>query len=300
MAAEAVHISVLWDMRTQQRLPQDLLEFLSKPDIWECARLGALIVDFPYFEDFPMAVFRHLTGLPQAYSSWGDLIHGKSPVALGRSFIDVGLGLKKNQRPALADRFIALGLGFISHVAVDYQTHHLVNTLSRRRAAHGGHEFDHHRTIEKYQSVLLHEHRNGRNFLGGQGLWAYISVDCQWLTHSKVGYKALASAFQSTFSICPSQRRFRNWSRGYDQYCALISGPIGLTLSPRAEKLEEYPLVFKTPEFSYLAVYNDCVDRVERYLKGAWQYVQSGQFPHDIIPEGSIDHPPQFYLQESS
>jgi hypothetical protein len=77
--AEAIHLSALEDgLDALDPAPRRLLETHR-----EAARLGAVLVDLPYFERFRWEVVRHVTRRPPRPSAWGDRLHRAAPSRVG-------------------------------------------------------------------------------------------------------------------------------------------------------------------------------------------------------------------------
>ncbi len=288
MAAEAIHLTALSDAREDPALPADLRAFLRAPEAWQAARLGALIVDFPYFERFPLKALRFGLGLPQPRSHWGDLFHQRCPVAVGRALLDAARGLDERRRR----RIVALALGYFSHLAVDTATHPLVNRIARaRRARDGGDELSHHQDVEKYQSVLFHQERHGYDFLGTPAVVRYVSVGTSWLRGDAACFQAWQGALRTALGEAPRRATLNGWARGYRQYGWLLGSPIGGRLVDDAGKARETPLVYRGPRLSYPRLYRAALRRVVRYLTAAWRTAQGEPFDEQAVPEGSIDDP---------
>lgn len=294
MAAEAVHLSALMDAFQSGKLQGPCQSFLADPVHWQAARLGAVVVDFPYFRQFPIAAIRHAFRIPQVDSPWGDIIHQQCPVAFGRGFVDASKYLKRNGDGRRARLMLAHALGYFSHLAVDTATHPYINQMARKRCRDfGGDEGNHHRDIEKYQSIIFHEVRNGFDFMGRSELRKYVEVHSEFLTHDSSLLAAWRSASKQAFaprSIPASE--FRLWATGYRQYSALIASPVGLTLAPEVEKRRERPRVFEGPEMNYLELFGYAIEKVIRYMNRVWDYSQGARFDDTTIPEGGIDDPP--------
>src|ERR1700712_1338640 len=167
MPVEAIHLSAFSDSLVGSSLPRHM----HAGPLRELGRLGALVIDFPYFENFPLGVLRYLLERPTAQSAWGDLLHKGTPVRAAVSMLRAAHALRSSGQSAEADRVLAFALGFVSHLAVDRSMHPLVNRMARERAARlGGDPSHHHTEIEKFHSVLFHEQRLGFDFMGKPAL----------------------------------------------------------------------------------------------------------------------------------
>ena len=114
MPAEGVHFSALADSGLSSG----------------AARVGAIFVDLPYFERFPLALLRYVLEWGPAASRWGDTTHHKAPIAVGRGLMEEAKKLGGEDGAWLHE----LALGYISHAAVDRSMHPHVNALASARA----------------------------------------------------------------------------------------------------------------------------------------------------------------------
>src|SRR5262245_9477970 len=84
MPAEAIHLSALED--SLKKSPAR--SFLSRTALQRGVRLGAVLIDLPYFDRFGLAVARYLLKLPVGSGSpWGDAFHLRCPVAVGKGLL---------------------------------------------------------------------------------------------------------------------------------------------------------------------------------------------------------------------
>lgn len=295
MAAEAVHLSALVDGLALPGLPGGLRALLSlagEARGLALARLGAVFVDLPYFDRFPLKAARYAAGLPQPPSAWGDAFHQERPVAVGAAMLAEARTLRAGGDPLRADRLDALALGYFSHLAVDYATHGRINQMAEARARKRGAASAHHHEIEKYQSVLFHEQRNGFDFMGTPLLSRYVRVEHELLLGDATLVRAVRSAIGRALGRAPSERELGRWARGYRQYGWLLGSPAGKRLAPPAGKERERPRVFAAPGAHYLDLFTVAVRRVGRYLEAAWAAREGAPLDPVAVPEGSIDHPP--------
>ncbi len=288
MAAEAIHLSALSDAREDALLEPGLRALLAQPSLWQAARLGALIVDFPYFERFAWKALCYALKQPQPASRWGDLFHKRCPVAIGRGLVRAAQRLAGGR----GRRMLALAVGYFSHLAVDTCTHPLVNRLARARAQLSGDEMVHHRDVEKYQSVLFHEQRNGYDFLGDPAVAAYVRVEARWLHRDRASFAAWQCAYRESLGEAPRLREVRSWARGYQQYSWLLGSFLGGRLVSERSKRQQRGQVFETPTFSYPEVFRRAVRRCVRYMNAAWRNFHGASFDEGSVPEGCIDDPP--------
>lgn len=295
MAAEAVHLSALADGLALPGLPGGLRALLSmggETRGLELARLGAVFVDLPYFDRFPLKAALYAVGRTQPPSAWGDAFHQERPVAVGTAMLAEARALREAGDRLRADRLDALALGYFSHLAVDYATHGLINQMAEARAKRRGAASAHHHEIEKYQSVLFHEQRNGFDFMGTPLLPRYVRVEHELLVGDVPLTAALLRAIDRALGKAPTAAELARFLRGYRQYGWILGSPAGKRLAPAAGKERERPRVFATPGFHYLDLFTTAVRRVGRYLEAAWAVREGAPLDPVAVPEGSIDHPP--------
>jgi hypothetical protein len=283
MPTEAIHLSALADTRAaSDGAVQRLLAVHARE-----ARLGAVLVDLPYFERFSVELVRYVAGRPPRPSRWGDLLHRKKPAR-------VGLELLRAARAARRDGFIALALGYLSHAAVDWALHPLVNRLARARAAaRGSTESQQHREVEKFQSVLYHERRFGQDLMGTPDLVGYIDVDGPALLSDPEVERALGAATQAAFGETPAAGAWAAWARGYRSYVRVLGSPLGRLPAPDKAKARERAALYD--EVAFESGYAAAVARSRRYVADAYALFEAGLDADDyfaVIPEGSIDDPP--------
>jgi hypothetical protein len=250
------------------------------------ARLGALLVDLPYFERFPVELVRYVARRPPRPSPWGDLLHRAAPAR-------VGLALVRGARDARRPAWIALALGYLSHVAVDSALHPLVNRLARARAAAtGASEGAQHREVEKFQSVLFHERRMGVDLMGTRALERYIAIAGARLLSDGELVAFVDGALRAAIGQAPARGAWRAWATGYAQYTRVLGSPLGRLPAPPAAKARERAALYVEPAFE--REYTRAVERARGYVAAGLSAVErddEGAF-FAAVPEGSIDDPP--------
>jgi hypothetical protein len=277
--AEGIHLSALADTRAgADGAIERLLRVHER-----AARLGAVLVDLPYFERFPVELLRYVAKRPPQPSRWGDILHRSKPAR-------VGLELLRAARAARRDDWLGLALGYLSHAAVDRAIHPLVNRLARARAAAlGSTEAQQHREVEKFQSVLFHERRLGRDLMGTPHLTRYIAVDGA-LLDGALG-AALASALRAATGEAPPPGAWAAWAAGYAQYVGVLGSPLGRLPAPPSAKERERPALYDAVAFD--GEYARAMARSRRDVTTGYALLEAGRLDGDeyfaAIPEGSID-----------
>jgi hypothetical protein len=267
---------------------------LTRGKLRELGRLGSLVIDFPYFAQFPLGVLRYLFKRPTALSPWAKALHFSTPVAVAHALLDHVRRLRSQASSRQhGEEVLALCLGYVSHLAVDRTLHPLVNQLARERAGKvGGDPAHHHTDVEKFHSVLFHEARLGFDFMGRRELFDHIAVDAHAVhreTHLK---EALCTGLQRALGKTPSRVELRDWATGYRQYAALVSSPLGKLLAPEAAKRSMQAQVYQGSWGTFPEYYERAVANSREVLEATLHWaedVRHGEAFARIMPEGPID-----------
>ncbi len=287
MPVEAIHLSAFVDSLSASRAPA----VLRAGQLLALGRVGSLVIDFPYFERFPLGVLRYLLHRPTAQSIWGDQLHKGNPVAAAESMLE-------RARQTRSLRVQALALGFVSHLAVDRSLHPLVNRMARDRARRlGGDPAHHHTEVEKYHSVLFHEERNGFDFMGEPALRAHIEVDAEAVHRDEDLFEALGDGFEATTGRRPARTEVARWSRGYRQYVWLVSSPAGKRLAPPHMKQQERRALYRGAWGAFGEAYGravarsrDCIDAALGWVSApAAEVTRARAAFTQTLPAGPID-----------
>jgi Zinc dependent phospholipase C len=290
MPVEAIHVSAFSDSLTGSLAPARLRQ----GPLNALAKLGALVIDFPYFERFPLGVLRYLLKQPTAQSAWGDVLHKGTPVRAAVSMLQAARSLRAEGKSEQAERVLAFALGFVSHLAVDRSMHPLVNRMARDRSIRlGGDAAHHHTEIEKFHSVLFHEERLGFDFMGKPALREHTEVDAHAIHRDPTLSRAFAGALSEATSLQTSPGLLAGWARGYRQYVWLVSGPAGKRLVPeQVKELVRSELYQGSPFGDFSDAYAEAVARSRQALEAALAFTESADgeaaFAR-VLPEGPID-----------
>lgn len=297
MPAEAVHLSALHDTLTE--LPASARSWVSGEELEAAARLGAILVDLPYFDRFPTAVLNYVLKRPQRASRWGDVFHHGKPIAFLRELGETAVALCRSELTARHGAILrAIALGYASHAAVDTSMHPMVNGSARARMrTHGGTLGQQHQEVEKFQSILFHQQRLGFDFMGTARLYRYISIDLRPVQRSTPVTTALRSALHRLYGEAPTDDELLRWARGYRSYVLLLSSPFGKTIAPASAKEREKPGLFDGLEFPRR--FDRAVAKSRRWVDTFASYLADGRFDdsaraalHREIPEATIDPDP--------
>jgi hypothetical protein len=291
--AEAIHLSALEDSLERDRALRRAIDH-DDAELTQLLRLGAVLVDLAYFDRFALGVARYLLGRPIATSPIGDRLHQHRPVLLGKLLVRHAAVLR-TVRSSRRDgqRLLALGLGHLSHVAVDSRLHPLVNQLAGVRAARlGERAARQHNEVEKFHSILFHEERLGFDFMGRSQIADYIHVEASVLHDGGALDLAYRRALALVHDLPLPQRTLRRWTRGYAQYGRLLASRFGGRVMPQAVKEAVRGEVYDRARF--VAHYGQAVERSTRYLEAGLGLASANEDDRfdAIVPEGSIDDPP--------
>jgi hypothetical protein len=292
MPVEAIHVSAFADSLARSLAPTST-KSLAGPE-HALGRLGALVIDFPYFERFPLGVLRYLLKQPTAQSAWGDKLHKGTPVRAASSMLRAVHALRAAGQRGQAERALAFALGFVSHLAVDRSMHPLVNRMARERAGRlGGDPAHHHTEIEKFHSVLFHEERLGFDFMGKPALRDHIVVDAHAIHRDATLARVFSDALTEATGEPTSKPLLAGWARGYLQYVWLVSGPAGRRLVPESVKdVVRGELYRDSPFGDFADAYAEAVARSVEAIDAALAFVESplaDQGFDRVLPEGPID-----------
>lgn len=238
MPAEGIHLTALREATSAAGLSTPARRLLVRHG--EEARLGALLVDLPYFYRFAAEVMRYVAKRPPRPSRWGAELHRGGAVTLLYQLVE-------QARQAHDSALGAIALGLVSHLAIDRALHPLVNSLARRYPVGSGHDAAH-REVEKFQSICFHERYMGRDLMGTAALTGYLDIPALALVTSSAGVEPLRRAWQAALGEAPSARELADCARGYRMHIRLIGSPLGKRIAPAAAKEAARP----------------------RYLHGAW------------------------------
>lgn len=289
MPVEAIHISAFLD----SLVASGASPALRRGPLAAVGRLGCLVIDFPYFDNFPLGVARYLLKRPTAQSTWGDRLHKGNPAQGALAMLELARAHHRRGHEPEAQRVLAFLLGFVSHLAVDHALHPLVNRMARERARRLGRDVLHHHTeVEKFHSVLFHEERLGFDFMGRRELREHIEVDARAIHRDADLRAAFTSALLCTCGEEPSAELLRRWARGYEQYVWLVSSPVGKRIVPDAAKAEVKGELYRGAFGDFVDAYGDAVgrsrDAIDATLR-AFTAPDGAARLAELLPAGPID-----------
>ncbi len=242
MPAEGIHLTSLREAAAGVELSPAARSRLVRHD--DAGRLGALLVDLPYFDRFAGEVARYVLGRPPRPSPWGARLHQGGAIDLLGSLLAIARESRDGATGAMA-------LGLASHLAIDRSLHPLINALARRHRGGIDHDASH-REVEKFQSICFHEEYLGRDMMGTPGIRHLLSIHRAARLDEPELARPVLAAFSRAFGSAPSAAELARWGRGYRAHCWLLGTAPARRIAPPAAKEAARP----------------------RYLHGAW-----GDFP---------------------
>lgn len=225
MPAEGVHLTALREATAAPALAPAVRRRLVRHD--DAARLGAILVDLPYFHRFAEEVVRYVLGIPARPSPWGATLHDGGAVLLLGALLDVA-------RRERDDTIAAIALGVASHCAIDRALHPLVNALARRHREGASHDAAH-REVEKFHSICFHERYLGRDAMGTPAITGYLQI--RMISRLEDHHDSLLrEAWRVALGDAPRANELGAMRRGYRAHVRLLGSPLGKTVAPPAAK----------------------------------------------------------------
>ena len=241
MPAEGIHLTALREAMSSPKLaPSVRKRFVRQED---AARLGAILVDLPYFHRFTGEVLRYVVGMPAKPSPWGAALHDGGAVDLLSALLDIARREKDEVVGAIA-------LGLASHCAIDRALHPLINALARLHEEGKNHDASH-REVEKFQSICFHEQYMGRDMMGTPEITSYLTIRLADGIPDRTA-RLVLEAWRKALGHGPDPAEFGGYVRGYRTHTKLLGTPLGKRLATAPAKAAAKP----------------------RYLAGTW-----GAFP---------------------
>ena len=111
MAGTLLHITLADASLDEARIPEEVTRAVVP--LREDFRLGAVLVDLPFFENLVFSGIRILAKQEIRFAVWGDLLHLRSPRTLCCTLLESANGT--------AERAVALGA--LTHMAIDALFH---------------------------------------------------------------------------------------------------------------------------------------------------------------------------------
>jgi hypothetical protein len=232
MPAEGIHLTALREALAAPRLDPAVRRRAVRRE--DAARLGALLVDLPYFDRYVEEVVRYALRAPARPSPWGAELHDGGAIGLLHGVLAVA-------RDRGDETIGAIGLGLASHLAIDRALHPLINALARRNPV-GKDLGSAHREVEKFQSICFHERYQGRDLMGRAGMREYLVIHAARRLDEPALGGAILAAYQHAFGRAPSPRALAGFGRGYDAHTRLLASPIGRRIAPPAAKERAIPI----------------------------------------------------------
>jgi hypothetical protein len=232
MPAEGIHLTALREALASPRLDPAVRRRAVRRE--DAARLGALLVDLPYFHRYVGEVVRYAIGAPARPSPWGALLHEGGAIAL----LDGVLEVARRRRD---ETIGAIAIGLASHLAIDRALHPLINALARRHPV-GKDLGSAHREVEKFQSICFHERYHGRDLMGDDRMREYLAIPTARRLDEPALGGAIREAYTLAFGRAPGARELAGFGRGYDAHTRLLASVIGKHIASAADKERARPI----------------------------------------------------------
>ncbi|HVK71987.1 MAG TPA: hypothetical protein VM734_01650 [Kofleriaceae bacterium] len=286
MPAEGIHLTALREALASPRLDADVRRRAVRRE--EGARLGALLVDLPYFDRYAGEVVRYILGVTARPSRWGMLLHEGGAITL----LEGLLAVARQDRDATIG---AIALGLASHLAIDRGLHPLVNALARRHPA--GDHGSSHREVEKFHSICFHEQYLGRDLMGEPAIAHYLTLRHAAELADPALARPILAAYRRAFGDAPSPRELTRFGRGYVDHTRLLGSMLGRRIAPEAEKERARPLYMSGPWGDFASHLEAAIEASCDVINAAGAVLDADE--HDapaafaalarVLPAGTID-----------
>ncbi len=233
MPAEGIHLTAIREATASAALSPAARTRLVRHQ--DAARLGAILVDLPYFHRFTGEVLRYIAGVPAKPSPWGAALHDGGAIDLLTALLEIA-------RRERDDTIAAIALGLASHCAIDRALHPLINALARVHREGKNHDASH-REVEKFQSICFHEHYMGRDMMGTAEITSYLAIRIADGLPDRV-VVLLLEAWRRALGTAPEATELAGYVRGYRTHTRLLGTPLGKRLAPRVAKEAAKPRYF--------------------------------------------------------
>lgn len=194
MAGTLLHVTLADRILERSAVDSALRDSLARER--DSYRLGAVLVDLPYYDRLWLNGLRTALGGELRFAAWGTLLHVRSPVGLLLALLD------RADSPGLR----ALALGAVTHQAVDVTFH---PAICRREiaVADGSAGLDTvHKRIE--DQLDLHAHYD---LLGHPGVGRRYAREALALRPDPAWAAVVAAAIGAVHGGAPSPARLRRW-----------------------------------------------------------------------------------------
>lgn len=286
MPAEGIHLTALREAIAAPGLAAHARRRLVRRE--DGARLGAVLVDLPYFDRYLGEVARYALGVPARPSPWGARLHEGGAVPLLVALLDAARG---ERDPTLG----AVALGLASHLAIDRALHPLVNALARAHP-HGDHGSSH-REVEKFQSICFHEAYHGRDLMGDPAIGRHVAVHLAGALADPALARPLLAAFTRALGAAPSPAELTRLGKGYLAHTWLLGSALGRRIAPPAAKDAARPRFLHGPWGTFAEHLEAAIAASLPVLEAAADVLEAGDAERPaalaalahVLPPGTID-----------
>jgi hypothetical protein len=285
--AEAIHLTALREAIGSRKLDGAVIRRVTRHE--DAARLGALLVDLPYYHKFRGEVVRYVLGMPPKPSAWGDRLHEGGAVALLNALLEVA-------RDAKDETMGAVALGLASHLAIDRALHPLINALARRYPVGWDHGASH-REAEKFQSICFHETYFGRDLMGTSALVRHLAIDGASRLAAAELARPILAAFVRAFRSAPDGSELAGFGRGYATHVRLLGSPLGRRVAPPPAKEAARPRYLRGAWGAFSLILEEAIVASIAVINATGEVLEASDRDHAaavgalerVLPPGSID-----------
>ncbi|NUP04517.1 MAG: hypothetical protein HOW73_00465 [Polyangiaceae bacterium] len=287
MPAEGIHITAFREASTASGLSPEVRRAVMRHE--DAGRLGAVLMDMPYFDHYAEEVVRYAARLKPRASPWGAVVHEEAAVP-------IVFALARAAHRARSSELAVLALGAASHATIDRAMHPLVNALARRH--HGGRDHDGaHREVEKFQSICFHEEYFGQDRMGTDGIVRLVRVPFGELFAKQHVRQAVCDAYSPSIPNGPTETDLARMGSGYELHARLIGSPVGRLVASEKEKSEARPKFLYGGWGRFEQVLEEAIQRSVGVLERTWAVFAAGDGEREarlrelekVLPRGTID-----------
>jgi hypothetical protein len=278
MPAPLIHIRGAEALQREGRLASPFQQAVN--DYPWAYRLGALLVDLPLFDRFPLKVCLFLVRRPYPTSRWATVLHRRGSTSLAAALLQQATGV---HRPEM----LALVAGLLTHLALDRTMHPAVEEAVDRQVTPRETPDQLHEALENYQSLVWH-----RTYLGTDGVGTGLVRSSLAVGPELTGapprwtYEAMAAALSRVYGMAPTVGEARRWGAGLIGYRALMASPLAKVSVAASERLaRERPWVARV---AWQDPYHEALDLAASYIETA---AAAGEGARDCLVAALGDGP---------
>lgn len=246
--------------------------------------VGSVLVDLPYHARFGLQLLRHLRRQQYRPSEWGDILHTRRT---GRFALALLCHIHRTHAAgAEGAEMMALTAGYLSHHAVDRQTHPAIQRMVAAQLDGTEHYSVVHARIENRQSIHYHHDLLGFAIPGsgfparlvsemaGHGLWRPALPQPLW--------QLIRAACLETHGRAPSTADMQDWLWGVTAYGRLLSSTVGRRERLQGDMQELRAKHFQGPGVDLHTPLERSVDLTLDYWRAALNLLESRRITEEV------------------